>query len=108
MTAQPAWLHRPSTPGTRCAPSFTCCSPPAGTPPDVAGHESSRLRTPRVNHPGEQTVGVMTIHPTRGQPHGRADVGGLMTTRAQHRPALLVDWIKNIARRAVAQPPPGR
>ena len=32
------------------------------------------------NHPGEHTVGVMTIHPTREQPHRRADVGGLTTT----------------------------
>ena len=27
-----------------------CCNSPSGTPPDVAGHESSRLRTPRINH----------------------------------------------------------
>lgn len=36
--------------------------------------------TPRANHPGEQTVGVMTTHPMRGQPHKRADIGGLVIT----------------------------
>jgi hypothetical protein len=52
-----------------------CSSPASGT-----GHESSGLRTPRVNHPGEQIVGVMTIHPTPGQPHRRPDIDGLTTT----------------------------
>jgi hypothetical protein len=58
-----------------------CGSVGKSAPPRMCPSRISRLGASGVNHPGEQTIGVMTIHPTWGQPHRRADVGGRMTTQ---------------------------
>lgn len=39
------------------------------------------MGTPRGNHPGEQTAGVMTIHPTRVQPQEDQTPAGPPTDR---------------------------